>query len=240
MRVRVGGSWGFAATRGTDRGGRRGARSSARSRWRPRSPPSTERRWPPSRRPGARTRARWNAIRSRSRWRRSSACSPTADAGLRTTVDRRAHAWPAFRRCRVHKALRLDRGRALRAASDRVRRRPRGRWPSTATRARSAPTPPRTEGMSPRPATSTSSHSSLPLTRRALAEEASALLRAPACPAGRTTLILVRRTARASRSTSRSATRSSSTACSGARPPTRAPASCPPTPSARCATAPSR
>ena len=71
---------------------------------------------------------RWSAIRSRFRSRRSSrSCSPPTTGAARRADGVEPHARPLLG-VRDRQGLRLDRGRALRAADHRVRRRHRARW----------------------------------------------------------------------------------------------------------------
>ena len=191
VRVRVGGGWGFAATRDVSAAGRRGARSRARWRSPRRSPPRPARAARARRRRRAATGPRrTSSTRSTSRSRTSStACSPPRRALRR----RRRASCAASRRARAGASAR----RSPRPTAPRARR---SAWPpapgiaavgARRRRAAGALVPAaRTAGCSRPPAGSTCSRSTSPAHAPRVAAEAVELLSAPPCPRGRTTLVL--------------------------------------------------
>ena len=216
-----------ALERALSRGGRR-------SRRRRRAPLAPE---PPA--AGLSTRPGGDAIRSRSRSDdKLGAARRPRSAAAASAVDRRAATGPLSRAV-DDKVFASTEGALCEQRPDRVRRRHRGSGRRRRRDADALVSRLARRRTSPRPATSTSIALELAAHAPRVAEEASALLSAPACPSGTHHADPRPASSSRSRSTSRSATPSSSTACSGARPPTPARASCPPTPSARCATAPS-
>ena len=121
VRVRVDGAWGFAATRRLDRAAAEEALEHALDVARAR--PARRRRSssPSSRRRTEAGRPRWHRIPSPSRWRRSSSGSPgRRSAAGREGDSRCGRVVPGVARAQ---AVRLERGRAVRAASHRVRQR---------------------------------------------------------------------------------------------------------------------
>ena len=114
VRVRVGGGWGFAATRDVTRGGRRGRARRGRSRSPRRSPPAPARPLAPV---DARARALGLAVRARPvracRSRTSSACcSPPRPRCARATRGSSAP-WPSAGARARAQGVRHDRGRGL-------------------------------------------------------------------------------------------------------------------------------
>ena len=177
VRVRVGGAWGFAAVRGTDRADAEAAltRALAIAAAQPAVPDAAPLAPEPPARGSWTSPARARPVRGAARGEARACCWPPTPACATepgVTATRRALRRP----CATRQAVRLHRGRALRAAADRVRRRHRRPWRSTATRARCAPSRRRTAATWRRPATSTSSALDLPGQAPRVAEEAVALL----------------------------------------------------------------
>ena len=226
VRVRVGGAWGFAATRDTSRAGaeralaprardRRGpARRARRGRARPSRPragtgrtrPSSTRTASRSRRSSALLVAAEEALRGDPRLVRTDAgCTRDADGpGVRLDRGRRVHA--GAHECGGR--ARRDRGRRRRAADPLVPERPRRPHRAGRLGARPRARPRRQRAARRRRGGRAADRAAVP--DRA-ARRSSCTPSSSRC-----------------RSTSRSATRSSSTASCSARPPTRGRAGCSP------------
>ncbi len=184
VRVRVGGAWGFAAVRGTGKADAEealeralaiaAAQPTARGAALADEPPAIGTLHEPGGARPVRGAARGQAGRAGAGGRRAAAAS--AEIALRVA---RFQARPR------PQAVRLDRGRALRAGAHRVRRGPGRRRRGRRARPRSAPTPRRSAATWSSPATSASSRSTCPGEAPRVAAEAAALLHAPACPGAR-------------------------------------------------------
>ena len=198
MRVRVGGGWGFAATRDLTPAGARG-----------RAGPRAGHRRGPARRPRAAARAgrrrraatgprRATPTRSRSRSRTSSRCSSPRRRRCAATRGSCAATAELHRPPRAQ-GVRLDRGRRVHpGARSSCGARHRGRTRSTARSCRSARTPLAHGGdSSPPRAGSTCSALDLAAHAPRVAAEAVELLSAPPLPRGRADDRAARRAARA-------------------------------------------
>ena len=212
IRVRVGGAWGFACSRGHDRAG---AEAALRARRGP-GPLATRL---GGRRAGPRAAGAGlvGEPRGARPVRRAAGGQAVAAGGGGRRAARRHRREPdarELRGARTRTTFVSSEGAACEQTRDRVRRRHRAAVVRSAATARCAPSRGSHGGPSPRPATSTSSASTWPGARRGWRAEAPALLRRTGLPGRAHDADPGRASSSGCRSTSRSATPWSSTACS--------------------------
>ena len=187
VRVLVGGAWGFACDnrlrrreRPRDGPAGHGLRASGAGRSRPRARASGAR---PGRVPHAGRKGPLRVLA-----RRQGRAVPAGRAGhaarRRQGDRRRSSARSASRSCSSPRTGPRSTRRSSSAAPGSTR------WPQATASRRSAATPARTAARARRPAGSTSSRSRLEREAPRVGEQAAALLRADACPAGITTIVV--------------------------------------------------